>query len=504
MTRRQIGSRERGETFAARDRKALDSLLDGCVEMARQWSRDSADGRHRIMPDVSAESIRRMLGEPLPRRGASARTILAEVRRNILPFMRDNGSPRFFGYVMSPASAAGIAADLLTSALDQNVTAWRSAPAATEMERLVVDWMRRIVGLPRGAGGLLISGGSMATFTALAVARSIHAPADVERHGLGGLGRRRMMIYASEEIHMSVPRAAQLLGLGTDSVRTVPADDQMRIDTAALERAIVADKKKGHLPFCIAASAGTVNTGAVDPLPRLARIARKYRLWLHVDAAYGGPLGLHAEGRRLLAGIGEADSVTLDPHKWLYAPLDVGCVLFRNADAPRKTFSTHGEYAAVLAPGDRESYCFFDNGPELSRRFRALKVWMILKYHGMDRIGRRLREELALARYLGDLASAHEELELLAPVETSIVCFRYAPATAPATAGRQMDDLNREILLSLQRSGAVYLTNARVKGRFALRACLVNFRTTRADMRAVVEEVLTRGRRLSRALRRSR
>ncbi len=490
--------------FAARDRKALGSLLDGCVEMARRWSLDSAGGRRRIMPDVTAESIRRRLAGPLPRRGASARAILAAVRRDIVPFLRDNGSPRFLGYVMSPASSAGIAADLLTSAFDQNVTAWRSAPAATELERLVVDWMGRIVGLPRGAGGLLISGGSMATFTALAVARSMHAPADCERAGLGGLGRRRMTIYASEEIHMSVPRAAQLLGLGTGSLRTIPCDDSLRIDTAALEWAILADRRKGHLPFCIAASAGTVNTGAVDPLRPLARIARDHGLWLHVDAAYGGPLGLHPDGRRLLDGIGEADSVSLDPHKWLYAPLDVGCVLFRDANAPRRTFATHGEYAAVLSPGDRESYCFFDNGPELSRRFRALKVWMILKYHGTDRIARRLGEELALARYLGGLVTGHEELELLAPVETSIVCFRYAPAGARAKRARkQLDDLNREVVLSLQRSGAVYLTNARVKGRFALRACLVNFRTTRADMRTVVEEVVKTGRRLSRPSARS-
>jgi glutamate/tyrosine decarboxylase-like PLP-dependent enzyme len=395
----------------------------------------------------------------------------------------------------------GVAADLITAALGQNLTAWRSAPAATEMERLVVDWLRQIVGLPAGTGGLLTSGGSLATFTALAVARNTKAPAATVRGGLGQLGDSLMTLYVSDEGHMSIPRAAQLLGLGTAAVRVIPSDDRFRMDPTALATAIAADKRQGHHPFCVVATLGTVNTGAIDPIARVARVAAKHRLWLHVDAAYGGPLGLSPQHRPLLAGMEAADSVTLDPHKWLYAPLDVGCVLFRDARAPLASFSNRCDYAAVFEAGERESYAFFDHGPELSRRFRALKVWLILKYHGAERIGRRIAEEMDLARYLANRLQNEDETELLAPVETSIVCFRYVPMHMRFGAGLDdaaVDALNQDLLLAMQRAGKVYLSNARLRGRFALRACLINFRTTRADIEATVAEVLAHGRRLSR------
>lgn len=490
----------RGSDFARRDLRALGTMLDRAVALAREFTQESARGDRRIFPDVEGGDLAALLAEPIPRRGLSAARLLADLRTRLVPYLRDNGNPRFFGYVMSPASAAGIAADLITSALDQNVTAWRSSPGATEMERLVVKWMCRIVGFPAGAGGLLTSGGSLATFTALAVARTRHAPAAAARSGLGRLKGRMMTLYMSEEGHMSVPRAAQLLGLGTEAVRVVPVDASFRIDTRALDRAIRADRRDGHLPFCVVASAGTVNTGAVDSLREVARVARRHRLWMHVDAAYGGPLGLSSRYRRLLAGVSEADSVALDPHKWLYAPLDAGCVLFRDGAAMLSTFATHGEYAAVLEPGERESFTFFDHGPELSRRFRALKVWMILKYHGADRIARRIEEDIALARRLAVLARAHEEIELMAPVATSIVCLRYVPRGH--RGHRRADDvrldrLNQEILAALQRSGRVYLSNARLNGRFALRACLINFRTGPADVEAVIEEIVAQGRRLA-------
>jgi len=481
-------------SFAKHDLRAMDDLLDRAVDLARRWTAGAAGGRHRVMPDVAGVDLQELLREPPPRRGSSPEAILGELETKIMPYLRDNGHPRFFGYVMSPPSAAGIVADLIVSAIDQNLTAWRSAPGATEMERLVVDWLRRIVGLPDGAEGLLTSGGSMATFTALAVARDARSPEVTKRAGLGRLGNRLMTLYVSDEVHMSVLRAAELLGLGTEAVRVVPSDAAGRLRPAGVARAVDADRRSGHIPFCVVASAGTVNTGAIDPIARLAAVARKRGLWLHVDAAYGGPLGLCREFAGLRDALGRADSVALDPHKWLYAPLDAGCVLFRDPSAAARTFATHGEYAAVLEPGERESYKFFDHGPELSRRFRALKVWMILKYHGLDRIARRIREEVELARELGERVETHAETELLAPVASSIVCFRYRPRRRGAAG---LDMLNKAILVALHARGKVYLSNARVKGRFALRACLVNFRTTRRDIRAVLSEVVRLGRRLS-------
>ncbi len=472
-------------------------MLDDAVDLVRAWTRGSREARHPVFPDVTARRVRARIHGPLPRRASSAKAILAAVRTRILPSLRDNGHPRFFGYVMSPPSAPGVVADLITSAIDQNVTAWRSAPAATEVERVVIEWLRRIAGMPAGTGGILTSGGSMATFTALAAARARHQPEAAHRDGLGAIGRRLMTIYASEECHMSVPRAALLLGLGARAVRLVPVDARFRIDPRALDEAIVRDRRAGHLPFCVVASAGTVNTGAVDPLDAVGRIARRHRCWFHVDAAYGGPLRLARTHRARLDGIGSADSIALDPHKWLYAPLDAGCVLFRNPDTPRAAFPTPGDYARVIGAGDRESHIFFDSSPELSRRFRALKVWMILKYHGIDRIGRRIGEECRLARHLGAIVDRHDETELLAPVETGIVCFRYRPAGG---AGREdrIDAINERLLLALQRAGRVYLSNARIRGRFALRACLINFRTTRADLDEVLEEVVATGRKVSR------
>ncbi len=499
---RARAERRRSSRFARRDFDALGALLDGAVEIVRRWTADAAAARRPIFPELRGVNLQERLREPLPERGRSARSLLAQIRRDVLPYLRDSGHPRFFGYVQSPPSAAGLAADLLASALGQNLTAWRSAPAATEMERLVVDWLRQIAGLPAGAGGLLTSGGSLATFTALAAARVARAPAATVRGGLGQLGDRLMTLYMSEEGHMSIPRAAQLLGLGTAAVRIIPCDERFRMDATALSAAIEADRRQGHIPFCVVATAGTVKTGAIDPLARVARAAAKHGLWLHVDAAYGGPLRLSTRHRALLSGMEAADSVTLDPHKWLYAPLDAGCVLFRDPGAPRALFATSGDYAAVLEEGERESYAFFEHGPELSRRFRALKVWMVLKYHGVDRIGRRIGEEMELARALANRVQNQDEMELLAPVETSIVCFRYVPTAmrfGAALDDAALDDLNQELLRDTQRAGQVYLSNARVGGRFALRACIVNFRTARSDVEATVDEILAHGRRLARA-----
>jgi glutamate/tyrosine decarboxylase-like PLP-dependent enzyme len=497
---RRRPERRRASHFARRDYEALGTLLDGAVELVREWTMDSVAGRHPIFPDLAGGEPQARLWEPLPARGRSARSLLAQLKRDLLPFLRDSGNPRFFGYVQSPPSAAGVAADLIASALDQNLTSWRSAPAATEVERLVVDWLRQITGLPKNAGGILTSGGSLATFTALAVARSAKAPPATVRAGLGRLGDKLMTLYVSDEGHMSVPRAAQLLGLGTAAVRVIPTDDRFRLDPTALEKAILADRRRGHLPFCVVANAGSVNTGAIDPLGRVARIAHQHGLWLHVDAAYGGPLGLSPRHRPLVAGLAQADSITLDPHKWIYAPLDAGCVLFRDRDAPLPTFSTQGDYATIFETGERDSYAFFDHGAELSRRFRALKVWLILKYHGAERIGRRIAEEIDLARHLATRLQGHDETELLAPVETSIVCFRYVPPALRLggdMTGGAVDELNERLLLATQKAGRVYFSNARLRGKFALRACLINFRTTRADVELAVDEVLTHGRRLA-------
>jgi aromatic-L-amino-acid decarboxylase len=415
---------------------------------------------------------------------------------------RHNGHPRFFGYVASPSTPAGAYADLLASALNQNVTSWRSSPAATEVERAVVRWLAELVGYASEAFGLLTSGGSMANLTALLAAHRTHAPADTPRRGLSAL-KRPMTVYASAEVHLSIPKAADILGLGREHVRAVEVDEKFRLDVRALRERIKADLRAGEVqPFCIVASAGTVNTGAVDPLEEIARVALEYGLWFHVDGAYGALAAMDRERRALFRGIDRADSLSLDAHKWLYAPVDCGCLLFREAAGAHAAFaSTEADYIKVHESEERESFAFWDYGIELSRRFRALKVWMMLRYYGSRRLSGAIAHDNSLAEYMGELVRAAEDFELLAPVSLSICCFRYVPQgfrskmdAAQSAEEREaleleLDEINARIMRAVQRGGRAYLSNATLRGRFSLRACITNFRTTRADIERTLEAV---------------
>jgi glutamate/tyrosine decarboxylase-like PLP-dependent enzyme len=343
--------------------------------------------------------------------------------------------------------------------------------------------------MPEGTAGLLLAGGSEANLTALAAARDAMAGADVSRGGLLTLGRE-MTLYASDQVHMSIPRAASLLGLGRENVRSVPSDAEFRIRLDLLRESVAADRADGRLPFCVVANAGSTSTGAVDPLQELADWCREQGLWLHVDAAYGGFARLSGTGRDRLAGIDLADSVTIDPHKWLHVPFDCGAVLVKDPAALRAPFSEVGEYARSLEAGDRASFTFFEMGPDLSRRFRALKVWMVMRHLGAGRIGSLIDRDIENARSLAERIERSNDLELLAPVPLSIVCFRYAPSGA---AERNLDAVNRRILDALHSEYRVYPTHAELKGRFALRACLLNPRTKEEDLDLLVSEVVRLG-----------
>lgn len=468
-----------------------EEMKAAAIEIARliaAWreGRDAAPVLERPDEGRLLDSLR----SPLPVLGSPLPEILDEFREKILPFARRNDSPRFFGYICSGGSDAGVLADFLASGVNQNVTAWRSAPAAAEIERLVIEWIREIVGMPEGTGGLLLGGGSEANLTALAAARDAMAGADVSRGGLLTLGRE-MTLYASDQVHMSIPRAASLLGLGRENVRSIPSDAIFQIRIDLLREAVAADRADGRLPFCVVANAGSTNTGAVDPLPHLSAFCREEGLWLHVDAAYGGFARLSRHGRERLAGIDLADSVTIDPHKWLHVPFDCGAVLVKDPSALRAPFSEVGEYARSLEAGDRASFTFFEMGPDLSRRFRALKVWMVMRHLGTDRLGSLIDRDIENARSLAERIERSEDLELLAPVPLSIVCFRYAPSKADEP---DLDAVNRRILDALHREFRVYPTHSDLKGRFALRACLLNPRTEKEDLDLLVSEVLRLGR----------
>ncbi|HYP00423.1 MAG TPA: aminotransferase class I/II-fold pyridoxal phosphate-dependent enzyme [Pyrinomonadaceae bacterium] len=479
-----------------------------------------------VLTQTPAGELAAQFDAPLPSAAPDSLDELFADCRRIFEGSRHSSHPRFFGYVASPATPVGAFADLIASALNQNVPAWRSAPAATEVEHTVIRWLAALAGYTtaEGASGLLTSGGSMANLNALYVAHRTKTRAkrrdgdvaanatravddatatsgggDVSQKGLWQAARPAT-IYVSDQAHMSIAKAADILGLGREQVRVVETDENFRMDVRRLRERIENDLRDGFQPCCIVASAGTVNTGAVDPLAEIARIARTHDLWFHIDGAYGALAYMDASKRALFAGLAEADSVSLDPHKWLYTPVDCGCLLFRDSSAVRAAWAgSEADYIKIFEETERESFAFFDYGSELSRRFRALKIWMLLRYYGAERIASAIAEDNALAAYFAARVEAATDFELLAPVELSICCFRYAPPEARrrlaqaasaeerARVDAGLNELNERIMRAVQRGGRAYVSNALLGGRFALRACIVNFRTTRRDIRATLE-----------------
>jgi glutamate/tyrosine decarboxylase-like PLP-dependent enzyme len=435
-----------------------------------------------VLRSTTSADLRRRLDEPAPSAGVPFADLLDTVREVVEEFSRHNGHPRFFGYVASPGTPVAAMGSMIAAAFNINVTGWRSGPAATEMELLCIRWIQEMLGYPAGGAGLLVSGGSMANFAGLAAARSAKAPGNVARDGMGSA---RMRLYASEEAHFSIRKAAAMLGIGAANVRSVKTGPNLRMDLADLDRLVRQDRDQGHLPFCVVASAGTAGTGAFDPIGPIADLARAHNLWLHVDAAYGGFAALAPSARAFFARIGEADSVALDPHKWLYLPVGCGCILYRDPAAARAAFSENAEYVRVVGLRDDEAFAFWDYGPELSRPFRALDLWLLLKSVGTEAIGQAIEENIACAKYFADLVSATGDFEMLAPVDLSIFCFRYRPR---GFAG-DLDSLNERVMLAVQHGGGSYLSNTRVRGAFALRGCVLNYRTTRRDMEILLDDV---------------
>ena len=383
---------------------------------------------------------------------------------------------RLFPYVVGSGEPIAALGDLYASVLNQNVTAWRSAPSAVTVERTVVRWLAEAIGC-NGFSGSLCGGGSLANLMALAMAREARAPANDD-------GAQACVVYASAEVHMSIPKALALLGIGRANLRLIQVDEDFRIDLEALEAAITRDRNAGKRGIAIVGSAGTITTGSIDPLPLLAEVARANDLWLHVDGAYG-VLAALAEPAKL-EGLALADSISLDPHKWLYQPIDCSLLLYRDVELARKTFSYTGDYARTLSEDPIEGFAFFEESIELSRRFRALKLWLSLRFHGLEAFREAIGENLRQAQMLAELIDAEPTLERVAPVELSAVCFRWTGGEAET-----LDRRNAEILRRVTERGRVAISNATIRGNFCLRACIVNHRTTDEDVAAVVAEVLT-------------
>jgi len=463
--------------------EALDEISSQAAKLVAEYFAHVAE--RPVMAPNHAGKTKSLVNVDLPVEGRPLEQLLDECR-TVMDLSRHNGHPRFFGYVASPSTPVGAYADLIASALNANITCWRSGPSGTEIEQLVVRWLGSLIGYDNNAKGLLTSGGSMANMIALLIASRRFNAAETSRKGLWNAGSP-MTIYASEEVHMSIPKAADTLGLGRDNVRTVTCDERHRMRVDELRQTIKQDLRQGFRPVCVVGSAGTVNTGAVDPLTNIAEVASEFNLWLHVDGAYGAPGAMDQTKKDLFAGLERADSVSLDPHKWLYVPVDAGCLLFRDSATAANPFSTaDADYIKVHGLAEDAAFAYWDYGVELSRRFRALKVWLTLGYYGARRIADAVSKDISLAAYLGELVSNAEDFELLAPVELSICCFRYVPKN---THECDLNALNERIMSAVQKGGRAYLSNATVNGKFALRACITNFRTTKADIEETLEVI---------------
>jgi aromatic-L-amino-acid/L-tryptophan decarboxylase len=436
--------------------------------------------------DESPADIRRALGaeQTLPPAGTNAGRLVSEATDLLFDHSTFNGHPRFFGYITSSPAPIGMFGDFLAAAVNQNVGSWRLAPVATEIEGQAVRWIAELIGFPARCGGLLVSGGNMANFVGFLAARVARSPWDVRKSGLSRAGRT-LVVYASMETHTWIQKAADLFGVGTDAIRWIATDDEQRMDPTALRRRIEEDLHLGHQPFLVVGTAGSVSTGVVDPLPEIAAICREHDLWFHVDGAYGA-LAAQAPGSPAsLCALSDADSVAVDPHKWLYAPLEAGCVLVRDAETLRKAFSYHPAYYHF----DDQVVNYFDYGPQNSRGFRALKVWLALRQVGRDGYLKMIGDDILLARHLHDLLAQHPEFEATTQ-SLSITTFRYVPPDLRPQLGseqveRYLSQLNQNLLTAVEKSGDAFLSNALIGGKFVLRACVVNFHTGLGDIEAL-------------------
>ena len=461
-----------------------------------------------VTPNEPPAVIREALGTgSLPQQGTEARDLLEEAADLLFDHSTFNGHPRFMAVITSSAAPIGALGDLLAAAVNPNLGGWPAAPMGTEIEAQTIRWIAEMIGYPGDCGGLLVSGGNMGNFVGFLAARKAKASWDVRASGMAGKDSRRMRVYTSSETHTWIHKATDMFGLGTDAIRWIPVDERLCMDMTALRNQIQEDIEAGDLPFLVIGTAGTVSTGAVDPLPEIAAICREHDLWFHVDGAYGGFAAvLLNDGNGTvpgdLKGISEADSVAVDPHKWLYAPLEAGCALVRNPEALRDAFSYHPPYyhfADLAEP----TIDYHEYGPQNSRGFRALKVWLALRQVGRAGYKEMISDDIQLAQALYRLVDDQPELQAFTR-GLSITTFRYVPpdlAPGPESVEAYLNQLNIEVLNRLQRSGEALVSNAVIGGAFLLRACVVNFRTSLVDIEALPGIVIRIGREVDAAMR---
>ncbi|WDZ81109.1 pyridoxal-dependent decarboxylase (plasmid) [Ensifer adhaerens] len=459
--------------------------------LARRIVDDAVDhvGRARERPvwrPLPAE-VEALFRAPVPEQPTPIEDVYALVKETVLAYPMGNIHPRFWSWYMGSGNFTGALGDFLAAIQGSNLGGGRHAAALTDQQ--VVGWLRDMIGFPETASGTLVSGGSVANLVGLTVARNAMAGIDLREEGVSAL-KEPLRFYASDQVHSCHRKAVETLGLGNKALRRIPTDSRYRIDLASLRAAIEEDRAIGFRPACVIGTAGTVNSGAVDDLAALAEIAAEQDLWLHVDGCIGALLSISPANAWRVKGIERADSVALDPHKWLHAPFEVGCALVRDRVKHRDAFAVSPEYLQGMSRGIASGEWLHEFGLQTSRGFAALKVWMALMEHGVAKFGRLIDQNIAQAAFLADLVRSHPPLELLTEPEINIVCFRYAPE---GQSEERLKEINVEIMLRLQETGVAALSDTTIRGRHCLRAAICNHRTRLEDLNLLISEVLRLG-----------
>ncbi|MGM0561805.1 MAG: pyridoxal phosphate-dependent decarboxylase family protein [Pseudomonadota bacterium] len=474
----------REETLDPADWETLRVFARRIVDDAVDYTRDV---RERPLWQVMPSEVRTHFRRPVPQKGRPLAEVYDDLVTNMLPYPMGNIHPRFWMWYMGASNFTGALGDFLAAILGSNLAG--GDHAAAEIDKQVVSWMKEMIGYPATASGTLVSGGSMANLIGLTVARNQMSGIDLRELGIGAL-KAPLRFYGSDQIHSCHQIAVEAMGLGNQALCRVPSDTACRMDVAALRRAVARDRAAGHQPACVIATAGTVNTGAIDDLQAIADFCVDEGLWLHVDGCIGALLAIAPEGQALIQGMKRADSIALDPHKWLHAPFEVGCALVRDADAHYGSFTLTPEYLENAPRGIASGAWLHDFGLQTSRGFRALKVWMALEEQGVAKFGRLIDQDLAHARYLSERIEATPDLSMCFPTAINIVCFRYDPGGLPEPSLKR---LNTEIMVRMQEAGIAAVSDTTVQGRHCLRAAITNHRTTRADLDILIDEVLRQG-----------
>lgn len=467
------------EMSAAEFRELGYSAVDLIADAMDVRSRGDELAR-RAVPEAIRESL---MAAPLPETGTDPSALFDQVAAEVFPYPLGHNNPRFFAWVNSPAAPIGILAELLAAGMNSSVAG--GDQAATYVEHGLLNWLKQIMGFPNESGGLLVSGGSMATLVGLTVMRYFMSNQHVREAGMNQ-NDAPMIVYTSTEGHSCIQKTVELLGIGSEHLHRIPVDDEFRMDVDALHAQIKADRAAGLNPVCVAATAGTVNTGAIDPLDKIADLCEQENLWLHVDGAFGGIAILAPEVEPLYAGIERADSLGIDPHKWMYVPVECGCAIVRDKESMRNAFSLVPEYLR----DDRLLPWFAEFGPQQTRGFRALKLWLAMKQIGVEGYSHLISRDIGLVKQLREKLEAHADFRIASAGPLSVTCFVYAPTDVPSD---QVEALNRALLERVQQEGVVYLTSTVLHGDYVLRANIVNFRTTEDDLDVLIDCLVRAG-----------